>query len=69
MFTMTSLIMLAQYLLGRMWPVPSPLMVLALAWSPRLPDRAEMAGMKLTIRVRDWITCTPERDRMSEVIE
>ena len=37
--------------LKRSRPVPSPLMVLALACRPRLPDRAEMAGMKLTMRV------------------
>ena len=37
-------------------PVPRPLMVLELACSPRLPDRAEMAGMKLTIRVYALIT-------------
>ena len=33
-------------------------MVLALACSPRLPDSAEMAGMKLTMRVYAWITWT-----------
>lgn len=32
-------------------PVPRPLMVFELACSPKLPDRAEMAGMKLDIRV------------------
>ena len=32
-------------------PVPSPLIVLELACSPRLPDIADIAGMKLTMRV------------------
>lgn len=32
-------------------PVPRPLMVLELAWSPKFPDKAEIAGMKLDIRV------------------
>ena len=32
-------------------PVPRPLMVLELACSPKLPDRAEIAGMKLDISV------------------
>jgi hypothetical protein len=45
--------MLEQYLLAGMCPVPRPLMVLALACSPRFPDSAEMAGMKLTISVSD----------------
>ena len=31
-------------------------MVFALACSPKLPDRAEMAGMKLTIKVYTLIT-------------
>ena len=43
--------MLEKYVDWSMCPVPSPLMVLALACSPRFPERAEMAGMKLTIRV------------------
>ena len=30
-------------------PVPRPRTVLELAWRPRLPDRAEMVGMKLTM--------------------
>ena len=43
--------MLEKYFSCGMCPVPIPRIVLALAWSPRFPERAEMAGMKLTMRV------------------
>ena len=43
--------MLEAYCPWPMCPVPRPRIVLALACSPRFPERAEMAGMKLTIRV------------------
>ena len=32
-------------------PVPRPLIVFELACNPKFPDRAEMAGIKLDIRV------------------
>ena len=38
-------------------------MVLALACSPRFPDRAEMAGMKLTISVYTWPPVRIENER------
>ena len=43
--------MLEKYLSWSICPVPRPRIVLALACSPRFPERAEMAGMKLTIKV------------------
>ena len=43
--------MLEKYFSWPMCPVPIPRIVLALACSPRFPERAEMAGMKLTIKV------------------
>ena len=43
--------MFEQYWSLLMCPVPSPLIVLELAWRPRLPERADIAGMKLDIKV------------------